>query len=77
MKTHNLHFRYMLSAYAGESVNPHRRLSSAWYAWEAIERVQRSGGPDKRGLTVIDAWCDRGCAVNIRTPDSVTSVCVL
>ena len=71
MKTHNLHFRYMLSAYAGESVNPHRRLSSAWYAWEAINRAH------KRGLTVIDAWCGRGCAVNIRTPDSVTSVCVL
>jgi hypothetical protein len=72
MKTpHKLHMRSLLSAYNGEAENPYLWSSPNWMAWEAIHRAHL------RGLTVIDAWCGRGCAVNIRTPDSVTSVNVL
>ena len=72
MKTSTkLHFRSLLSAYNGEEKNPYLWSSANWCAWEAIAKARR------QGQTVIDAWCGRGCTVNIRTPDSVIAVTVL
>lgn len=72
MKTpRKLHFRSLLSAHKGEKINPYIRSSANWCAWEAIEKVRR------QGREVVDAWMGRGCSVNVRTPDSVSSIAVL
>ena len=77
MKTtmRKLHFNSLLHVHKGEPKNPFLWSSASWLAWEAIDRAK------KQGQTVVDAWCGRGCAVNIWTSDSdsdsVTAVSVL